>query len=308
MAAPWTAEEVVSPALAAELLDEQFPALAPAAVAPLGVGWDNTAYLVNSALVVRFPRRQIAVALLEAEAHLLPWMAPQLPLPVPRPELRGQPSDRFRWPFLGYRLLPGRTACALDLTDDQRATAAAPLGTFLRALHELDASEAERLGAVGDLVGRLDLPTRIPRARAKLEAAAPQLTAAQMEAAHALIAASADIQAPAARAVVHGDLYARHLLCDEAGRLCGVIDWGDVHLGHPAVDLSVAHGFLPPDARLAFLAAYGRHVDAETWRLARFRALFSALAIIDYSGKVGDADLEREGRRALDHVLAEGLS
>ena len=36
---------------------------------------------------------------------------------------------------------------------------------------------------------------------------------------------------------VHGDLYSRHLLVDDAGRPCGVIDWGDCHVGDPAVDL-----------------------------------------------------------------------
>ena len=49
---------------------------------------------------------------------------------------------------------------------------------------------------------------------------------------------------------VHGDLYARHLLLDETRLPSGVIDWGDVHLGDPALDLSVAISFLPPAAEL----------------------------------------------------------
>src|SRR5207342_2307898 len=51
--------------------------------------------------------------------------------------------------------------------------------------------------------------------------------------------------APVGR-VVHGDLYARHVLVDDDAAACGVIDWGDIHLGDPAVDLALAHGFLPP--------------------------------------------------------------
>ena len=121
----------------------------------------------------------------------------------------------------------------------------------------------------------------------------------------ALIEASQTIQAPVQQALVHGDLYARHLLLDDQARLCGVIDWGDIHVGHPAVDLSVVHAFLPPAARLAFLQAYGRPVDPGSWRLARFRALFSALAIVLYGKDTGDGPLEAEGRQALVHILAD---
>jgi len=71
----WTAEEEVSAELAARLIEAQFPALAPARVALLGVGWDNTAYRVNDALVFRFPRREIAVPLLETECRLLATIA-----------------------------------------------------------------------------------------------------------------------------------------------------------------------------------------------------------------------------------------
>ena len=38
--------------------------------------------------------------------------------------------------------------------------------------------------------------------------------------------------------LVHGDFYSRHVLVDETGGMAGVIDFGDLHVGHPAVDLS----------------------------------------------------------------------
>jgi aminoglycoside phosphotransferase (APT) family kinase protein len=103
--------------------------------------------------------------------------------------------------------------------------------------------------------------------------------------------------------LVHGDLYARHVLVDGAGAPCGVIDWGDVHLGDPAIDLSLACGFLPAAARDLFRAEYGP-IAGSTWEKARFRALFSAVAILFYGADVGDADLVREGRAALRNVLS----
>ena len=67
MERPWTAEHTVDEALARSLVETQFPDLAPARLTPLGVGWDNTVYDVDGRWVFRFPRRAIAVPLLETE-------------------------------------------------------------------------------------------------------------------------------------------------------------------------------------------------------------------------------------------------
>ena len=67
----------VSPSLAIALINAQCPSLAPVLLEPFGAGWDNAAYLVNGEWVFRFPRRAIAVDLLEAEVHVLPRLAPR---------------------------------------------------------------------------------------------------------------------------------------------------------------------------------------------------------------------------------------
>jgi aminoglycoside phosphotransferase (APT) family kinase protein len=104
--------------------------------------------------------------------------------------------------------------------------------------------------------------------------------------------------APVPPVLVQGDLYARHLLVDDGARLAGVIDWGDVHIGERAVDLSVAHGFLPPRARAAFRQAYGP-IDAPTWARAAARAVQHAALLACFALHVGDADLRREAALAL---------
>ena len=106
---------------------------------------------------------------------------------------------------------------------------------------------------------------------------------------------------PGRGTLVHGDLYARHVLVDDEDAPCGVIDWGDVHLGEPAVDLGLAASFLPPGAHDAFREAYGP-IDDATWRMARFRALLSAVSVLVYGHDTGDADVLHEGRKALEHL------
>src|SRR4051794_30527398 len=164
----WSAEFVVDDDLARSLIEAQFPTLAPASVVPTGVGWDNTAFLVNDAFVFRFPRRGIAAPLIEAEARLLPAVAPGLPLAVPRPGFIGRPTDVYPYPFAGPVLVPGRTACAA-LGDGPRSALAAPLGAFLAALRAFPAADAALLGAGHDTIRRLDLGYRLPKAREALE-------------------------------------------------------------------------------------------------------------------------------------------
>ena len=297
----WSPEFVVDADLARSLIEAQFPALAPASVVATGVGWDNTAFLVNDAVIFRFPRRGIAAPLIEAEARLLPAVAPRLPLAVPRPAFIGRPTDAYPYPFAGHVLIPGRTACAAALGDEPRSALAGPLGAFLAALHAFPAADAARLGAGHDTIRRLDLGYRLPKAHAALETLVRRGLVRDARPFAAILDAAPGDFTPRSDVLVHGDLYARHLLVDDDGRLSGVIDWGDIHLGDPAVDLAIAHSFLPPTAHAPFRRAYGP-VDADTWQVARLRALWHSLTVLLYGDEVGDADLVREGQAALGYL------
>jgi aminoglycoside phosphotransferase (APT) family kinase protein len=301
---PWAPEVEVSPALATALIESQCPALAPATLDLMGEGWDNIAYLVNREWVFRFPRRAIAVPLLETEGRVLPALAPRLPCPVPTPEWFGRPDATYKWPFLGYRCLDGDVASDVGLNDAARAALAAPLARFLRALHDVPLLEAQAWGVPPDLIGYLD-KGRIERlARPALSDLAGRgiiddasLWLEVLDAGLAALPLSGPLS------VVHGDFYSRHILVDGAGRMTGVIDFGDLHLDHPALDLSVVWTVLPPRARRAFFAIYGE-VNAATQAVARLRALMSGLAQEAYGRDVGDANIEREGVASLHSVVA----
>jgi hypothetical protein len=153
---PWVAEVELTAEFATSLIESQFPPLSPVSLEPMGAGWDNTAYLVNGDWVFRFPRRTIAVPLLETEARVLPALAPRLPVPIPRPEWFGRPDATYRWPFLGYRRLAGRVASDVDLDEQARAALARPLARFLRRLHDVRRSRPKRGARQPDAFGRLD--------------------------------------------------------------------------------------------------------------------------------------------------------
>ena len=285
---PWDAEREVAAELARALIEEQFPPLAPARVEPLGAGWDNHVFLVNAEWVFRFPRRAVAVPLLLNERAVLPAVAGKLPWPVPAIEFAGAASERFAWPFTGYRFLRGRTADRIPLGDTERARLAAPLGRFLRALHSI----APPAGVPGDLIGRLDAGRLIPLLTDRLRRLGIEPPAWIGD----------PVRAPGGGTLLHGDLHARQLLLDGAARVTGVIDWGDSHSGDAAVDLSSAWSLLPAAAHGAFRAAYGP-IDEATWRLARLRALHVTAALADWASDRGDEGLQREARGGIDRII-----
>ncbi|HYH81120.1 MAG TPA: phosphotransferase [Longimicrobium sp.] len=298
--AEWDAEIVVGADLARALIREQFPALGRT-VEPFGSGWDNTAYLVDGELVFRFPRRAIAVPLMACETRVLPLLAPRLPIPIPNPQWAGEPTDAFPWPFAGYRRLHGQTADGVDLTDAERAAMAAPLGAFLRTLHDVP---LDGLELPADAFRRTDLGQRIPVIVQRLDLLEDAGLIADRRPWLRMFE-SGDLPAPAERSVpVHADLYERHLLVDDAHRACGVIDWGDVHAGDPGLDLTLLYRFFPAAARDGFLRAYG-DVDARTARMARLRAAFHAVSLTVFAHETGDAPLVRAGVTALGYVLED---
>ena len=72
-------------------------------------------------------------------------------------------------------------------------------------------------------------------------------------------------------------------------------------MGDPAVDLMVAHLVLPAAAHAVFLASYGP-VDERTWEVAKYRAIYSAVLVIDYGQKTGDDDVRDAGLVALGYI------
>jgi aminoglycoside phosphotransferase (APT) family kinase protein len=266
----WDAEIVVDEELARRLIESQFAELELHSLHHLAEGWDNTVWVANGELAFRFPRRAIAVPLIEREVELLPLLAPLLPLPIPVPTHVGHASDAFPWPFFGAQLVPGREIADADV---DAVKLGAQLGAFLRALH---AAEVD-FPLPDDPMGRADMAIRVPKAREELSALG--VLSDEVE---SVFDAALDLPAPEATAVAHGDLHLRHALVGRDGGLSGVIDWGDVCRADPSVDLSLYWSHLSDAGRAAFLAAYGPVTDEQLLR-ARVLALFLCAMIAAYA-------------------------
>ena len=252
----WRAEVTIDEPLVRRLLEEQFPALDVGPARPFAEGWDNALWLVNDAIAFRFPRRAIAVPGLEREIRVLPGLAGSLPLPIPTPAYVGRASDAFPWPFFGAPLLAGREPASASL-DGRRAALAPGWGrSWTRSTRERCLA---RHGAdlPVDPMGRADMSMRVPRTRERLERLATAGLWAPPPAVEAILAAADELGPADGLVLCHGDLNVRHLLVDDAGVPAAVIDWGDVCVGDPSIDLSLYWSLLDAAGRAAFRDAYG---------------------------------------------------
>jgi aminoglycoside phosphotransferase (APT) family kinase protein len=274
----------------------------------VGEGWDNTAWLVGGEWVFRFPRREMVLPGLRREMQALPQLAPRLPLRIPVAELRGEPGDAFPWPWAGSRFIPGREVGEASPPDQRRVAHGAALGTFLRALHDVDPAGVTVDDDVlpVDVVHRADMPFRVAKLRERLASLARLDLWHPPAALEPLLERAVQLPEPAAESlrVCHGDMHLRHLLVDDDGELAGVIDWIDICRGDPAIDLPLYWGYLPPAGRVAFHQAYGEVDEAGLLR-SRVLAVFLWGTMVEYGHDVGPAWLMREALSGLDRAVAD---
>lgn len=290
-------EVETSVALARRLLAAQAPQWASLPITPVrSGGTDNAIYRLGEDLGVRLPRIESATAQAEKEFVWLPRLAPLLPLAVPVPLARGAPGEGYPWEWSVYRWLTGETASIAHLDDpNQAARDLAGFTTALWGVPTVGWPPPEPPVSYRDT----PLATRDEAVREALAALRGQLDDAAVVAAW-----ERSLAAPvwdAARVWIHADLLPLNLLVDR-GRLSGVIDFGLLGLGDPAVDVMPAWTLFTGESRATLRAALA--VDDATWERGRGWALSFGLIALPYYQRTNPA-LAAVARRAIDEVLAE---
>ncbi|MFJ9695591.1 aminoglycoside phosphotransferase family protein [Kitasatospora sp. NPDC101183] len=253
--------------LARGLVDAQFPQWAGLPMEPVDeAGSDHVIFRLGEDLSVRMPRHAGAIGQARKESAWLPRLAPHLPLAVPVPVEVGRPGLGYPWSWAVSRWLDGETATVEGPAD---SSSALPMAGFLAALQGIAVEDAG--GELGDLAGS-PLAERDADTRAAIAA-----LEGVFDAAAATEVWEAALNAPEwGRPPVwfHGDLHTGNLLTVD-GRLAAVIDFGDLGVGDPARDLTIAFTLMSARSREVFRTALG--VDDATWARGRGWALATGL-------------------------------
>lgn len=283
-----TDELEIDERLVRRLLAEQFPAWASLPVRRVEPrGTDNAVFRLGDTLAVRLARRQGPEEPGSKEFDWLPRLAAMLPMEVPVPVAQGSPGVGYPWFWEIHTWVEGESVPVEQIDQLQ---AARDLAGFVAALQQADPAGAPR--GRGIPLAERDEEVRYWLARFDR---ADEVTS---EWERALNAPPWD-----GRPVWHhGDLDARNWLVRE-GRISGVIDWGAMGVGDPAVDVMVAWKLHSGAARDAFREAL--RTDDATWERARGWVLSQAVAILAYYTPENNPTLYREAEHWLNAVLAD---
>jgi macrolide phosphotransferase len=195
----------------------------------MGVSW-----------IVRSPRRMAVVQAARIEARVLALLRTRLPVAIPDWHLN---TDQV----IAYPRLDGVPAVVMDPEKgvvwnciDPAAPSAVFIDSFARAIAALQAVDMHSIEHAG-------IPTKSIKDAREQHAQAMDVTRTVLSPSdivwarwHAWL--ENDTIWPNHLALVHGDLHAGHLLLDEHGRLTGILDWTEAHLGDPSIDFALFFG------------------------------------------------------------------
>lgn len=301
MSQPWSPKVEITAEEAKKLIEGQFPRFKPVRISELGKGFDNSVYLVNDDFVFRFPRREIAVQLSTIENQLLPLLVNETKIEVPEPIFFGKPTDVYKWPFTGFKLVRGQSPGAL--TEETRNLSTVPLAEFLKKLHQFPIEKALEIGVPYDRFERMNLNKRKAILLDNIKKADELQLLDDAQTALDWLNSFNDLQLDSPLSLVHGDCHIRNVLVNELGVISGIIDWGDTHIGNPAIDLSIAYSFLPPSGRNQFFKVYGE-VSEVTKLGAKFFALYVSIVLLLYAHDIKDARLIESSKESIMLVFS----
>jgi aminoglycoside phosphotransferase (APT) family kinase protein len=289
----WPSAEIeVNAALVEQLVHEQHPDLITGAISALTSGFDNSIWRLGESLVIRVPRREVAVPLIESEQRWLPELAPSLPLSIPTPIRVGRPSELFPWPWSIALWIEGTPGNLVD--PEVLGASAARLGGFFRALHRDAPADAPTnpFRGVALRAHEMNFRTRFEDVGAAIDLIAVK----------ALWEAALDAPMWAgAPQWIHGDPHTANLIFRD-DVIVGVIDFGDMCAGDPATDLAGGFLTLPFESIDQFFAAYGPVDDATIQRTLGWAIHFGLMFIL--LGASDEPTYGPMGYRGIENALA----
>ncbi|MCE0721969.1 aminoglycoside phosphotransferase family protein [Legionella resiliens] len=271
--------------LVRKLIDSQFPRWSDLPIKPVAFsGWDNRTFHLGPEMTVRLPSAPSYALQVEKEQLWLPYLAPHLSLSIPTPLAKGEPVADYPWHWSIYRWIEGHTASIERIKDMELF--ASDLAQFLLELQKIDAEGGPAAGEHSFYRGG-PLSTYDTEVNAAIKILGKYTDTGILS----LIWSEALGELwQGAPVWIHGDIAVGNLLIKE-GRLCAVIDFGQLAIGDPACDLAIAWTFFKEASRNVFRKVL--ELDTATWARARGWALWKALIVCAKLPGTNPLDIEK---------------
>ena len=295
MSKPWSDDVTYSIEVVEDIIKSNTD-ISPLNVQLVGNGWDNIVYLINHQLIIRLVKAEKGIPASISENLVFENLSP---MPIPMPKILYKGLYQNKWPWIIYAQIEGQPLYETEFDETPRIESTSTIANFLKALHSEDIEKFK--GLRGDTFNHMNVEKRVQFSKDKIQSlAVNKIIQPEIRFEKILDEAEAIKDHPFKPVLCHGDVKSAHLFFKNK-KLMGIIDWGDVHIGHPATDLAVAFTFIPPKARAEFQTIY--KADEQIWKLAQFRAFFHTLAILEYTHEKGETNRFNDALRSLEWIF-----
>lgn len=210
--------------------------------------------------ILRIPRRSDVIKKIKREAQILSFLKPRLPFAVP--DWRIATDELVAYPKLNDPTAIQVDAQTQELTwniDKDSDAFVASLGKSLAALHAVSIQEAVDAGLNASTPedARKQIAREIDQVKSAFEIN-PELERRWNN------WLNDDTSWPDHSVVVHGDLYAGHILVNGKGEITGFIDWTEAEVNDPSIDFN-SHLLLFGESGLADLIHHYESAGGRVW-------------------------------------------
>ncbi len=288
------------------IIEACFPDFIVQDIRSMQQGWDSFVVLVNSSHVFRFPLRPQTERCLRSEIRLLPQLSEVLPVAIPEFEYVWQGDDKQSLAFVGYPIIPG-TALSESPPFRLKNTGqiAELLGRTLASLHSFPVSKSAEAGlkpgsaeqwreSYREMLARHE-KNSFPLMEERLQSKCTGIFEDFLE---------RDDYFTFEPVVIHGDLAPdAHILWDpETEDITGIVDWGDMRIGDPALDFTGIISDCGPDFALMVYSHYGFCNDPTFMDRAAWYTKFFGFYFIEYGQIIDDDSYIESGLKMLREV------
>ncbi|HAC16664.1 MAG TPA: acetyltransferase, partial [Bacteroidetes bacterium] len=219
-------------------------------------GWDNRTFHLGHDMSIRLPSDEDYAPQILKEFAWLPKLAESLSCQITKPLALGVGNDFYPWPWLINQWIDGESASKERIQNIVQF--AKDVGHFLSEFHQIDSTGGPPPGANNFYRGGgLSAYDAEMRQGIRLIRKTQDRNIAEQLWNEALSSSWQEIPV-----WVHGDIAIGNLLVKQ-GKLCAVIDFGQLAIGDPACDLAIAWNLFTGESRDAFRAAIP--LDRNTW-------------------------------------------
>ena len=203
-------------------------------------GMINDVVILDDRIVCCFPKHDWAFELLQQEARVISLVSRHVDLQVPQFETVEKDVATYRY----IEGIPLSREVLFSLSSEDRSAVMSELGLFLRQLHTIPVSEAEKVGIHQSDTNRSTQDWQDFYADVE-STLFPLLMRHQRSAiaSHFEPVLSNNVDMDYRPAFINGDIGCYHILFSEEKKaLSGIIDFGTAGIGDPATDIAVLLG------------------------------------------------------------------